>query len=139
MPKMLAIVLALALPLAGYANYQRNAHLDRELENRTYATLRTEDLDTLLAAYGEELDALRGRVGEGPEGEDAIARKAAADLSGKVESFERFQRQNQSWREQRGAVLERQATIAELEREKSIRARGLDRPWNRIKRRVLAF
>lgn len=139
MPKLVALLLLMALPIAGYANYRRNAHLDRELENRTYATLRTEDLDALLAAYRSELEALHGRVADGPKGEEEIARKAAADFSGKVESFERFQRSNQSWREQRGAVLERQATIAELEREKTIRDRGLDRPWNRIKRRVFTF
>ncbi len=133
------VIIVCALLIGGFVNYLRNAPLDAELQNRTYAELKSDDLDALLAAYEQETRRLRAWVDEEPMAAPADRALSASDVGGKAETFSRFQREANRWRAQRYEVLEREATIAALQTEKSIRARGLDLRWRQILRRVTTF
>jgi hypothetical protein len=134
---MLALVLLLAAAGGGgYYNYQRNAHLDEELGARPYASLSTEQLELLVAAYQQERDELARQVAVVAADDGSPSRAPAADFMGKVSDFDRAQRDSVRWREVRGQMLEREVELEKLEREKGIRARGLDDEWTRIWRRV---
>ncbi len=137
---MLLLVLTAALTGAGYWNYQRNAALDRELQQpRPYRTLSTAQLRELVDAYRGESKRLDRRLSQTSTGEGAMGRHQAADFAGRVESFDRFQQQNREWRELRGSGFETQSAIADLERELRIRETGLDQPSRRIWRRLSTF
>ncbi len=133
------VIIVCALLIGGFANYLRNAPLDAELQNRTYAELKADDLDALLAAYELETRRLRAWVDEEPMAAPADRTRSASDVGGKAETFSRFQREANRWRAQRSRVLEGEATIDALQKEKSIRARGLDLRWRQILRRVTTF
>jgi hypothetical protein len=137
MGKVLLVLLLVVVPALGFLNYRRNAHLDAELENRVYATLSAEDLEALSAAYQSQVDDLATRVADNPQGADEMDSFAPADLQGKVKGFESFQGYNRHWRRMRAELFEQEAALKEIQREQSIRARGLDDPINRVKRRVL--
>lgn len=139
MGKLVAIVLLLVLPIGGFVNYRRNAPLDQELENRTYANLPDDDLAALIEAYEGEARRLSGLVSNKPQGEDELDGYSASDYDGKVKAFRTFQQYNSQWRRARGELFEQEAALEELRREQSIRERGLDKPWKRILRRVLHF
>lgn len=133
------IVLVGALGAGGYYNYQRNAHLDEELEQRQYATLDREQVQQLLDAYRADLESVQRRAARASDGSDQMQGHKAADFEGRVKSFDRFQQENRQWKTLRGEAWERQATIEALEHELRIRDAGLDQEWNRIRRRVLHF
>ena len=135
--KSMPVLVALcAVLIGGFVNYQRNAPLDVELQNRTYAELKQADLEALLAAYQLETQRLRVWVDQEPPAGTPDHAKGASDVGGKAETFARFQREANRCRALRQEVLEREATIEALEKEKSIRARGLDQPWRQILRRL---
>jgi hypothetical protein len=126
---------------AGYWNYQRNAGLDRDLENRPYRTLSTGDLQLLEQAYRDELtgytqklDVHRRAAASGHSGS-----YAPSDLQGKIEGFGRAQARAGQMREVNLEKLEREVGIEQIAHELTIREAGLDQPWNRIKRRLLTF
>jgi len=135
----LFMIVVCALLIGGFVNYRRNAPLDAELQNRTYAELKSDDLDALLAAYEQQTRRLRAWVDEEPMAAPVDRARSASDVGGKAETFSRFQREANRWRAQRSEVLEGEATIAALQQEKSIRARGLDLRWRQILRRVTTF
>lgn len=122
----------------GYYNYVRNAPLDAELAKRPHKGLSTPDLLALIAAYEGEATRAKKRVAAGPGG-DTIDRVDPSDLGGKADSFAAFQRQNEGWKRARGFAMEQEFMLKELRHEKSIRDRGLDTEYGRIKRRVLTF
>ena len=64
--KLIVTLILLAVPGLGYYNYQRNAHLDQELENRTFDGLSEPDLRALEGAYSAELEQLRTRIADAP-------------------------------------------------------------------------
>jgi hypothetical protein len=137
--KPILLCVALALPIGGFVNYQRNAPLDQELKNRTYASLSDADLAMLVNAHEGQTRAYESRLAEGPQGQEMVDGYAAADLDAKLKGFESFQEFNRQWRDMRGQLLEQKAALEELSREQSIRARGLDREHRRILRRVISF
>ncbi len=137
--KSTLVIIACALLIGGFVNYRRNAPLDVELQNRTYAELKADDLDALLAAYELETRRLRAWVDEEPMAAPVDRARSASDVGGKAETFSRFQREAKRWRVARSEVLEREATVEALQLEKSIRARGLDQRWRQILRRVTSF
>ncbi len=137
--KSTLVIIACALLIGGFVNYRRNAPLDVELQNRTYAELKADDLDALLAAYELETRRLRAWVDEEPMAAPVDRARSASDVGGKAETFSRFQREAKRWRVARSEVLEREATVEALQLEKSIRARGLDQRWRQILRRVTTF
>ena len=137
--KSTLVIIACALLIGGFVNYRRNAPLDAELQNRTYAELKADDLDALLAAYELETRRLRAWVDEEPMAAPVDRARSASDVGGKAETFSRFQREANRWRAQRYEVLEREATIEALQKEKSIRARGLNLRWRQVLRRVTSF
>ena len=109
------------------------------IRDSTYAELKSDDLDALLAAYEQQTRRLRAWVDEEPMAAPVDRARSASDVGGKAETFSRFQREANRWRAQRSEVLEGEATIAALQQEKSIRARGLDLRWRQILRRVTTF
>ncbi len=133
------VIIVCALLIGGSVNYLRNAPLDAELQNRTYAELKANDLDALLVAYEQETRRLRAWVDEEPMAAPTDRARSASDVGGKAETFSRFQREANRWRAQRYEVLEREATIEALQKEKSIRARGLNLRWRQVLRRVTSF
>ena len=134
------LVLVVAAAGAGYWNYNRNAGIEADLHKpRPFANVSTPDLAKLIAAYEEEAKRAKARVAAAPGGEDAIAQQDASDVGGKAQAFANFQRNNEAWKAQRGAVMEHQVEIEQLKFEKSIRDRHLDDPKEVFKRRLLTF
>jgi hypothetical protein len=137
--KTILCLLLVLLPVVGFVNYRRNAPLDEELQNRIHANLSDADLLTLIEAYRLETKRLAASVTEAPGGEDELDGIAPGDFDGKVKAFQNFQVYNRQWRRSRAELFEQEAALEELRREQSIRERGLDKPANRILRRVVSF
>ena len=132
----LVLFVLCALTIGGFVNYRRNAPLDAELKNRTYADLKARDLDTLIQAYEQETRRLRAWVDQEPLADVPSQALDDSDLGGKVKTFERYQREANRWRSLRQEVLQREATLEALNKEKDLRARGLDQRWRQILRRI---
>ena len=137
--KFLLVLSVAGLCAGGFLNYRRNAHLDAELQNRIHGDMSDPNLAALIAAYQEQVAQLAAQVGEAPPGQDELDSFAPSDIQGKVQGFERFQQYNRAWRRSRAELFEQEAALEELRREQSIRERGLDKPFNRVKRRVLTL
>jgi hypothetical protein len=134
------LVLVIGVGGGGYYNYTRNAAMDTDLRlPRPYKDLSTADLGKLAAAYETDLGDLQGSVAKVPTGEAEIDRFDASDVGGKAGGFASFQRENERWKHSRGKVFEREGTLADVRREKSIRDRRLNIEPIRIWRRVSAF
>jgi hypothetical protein len=121
---------------AGGANYVRNAPLDAELANRPYAGVSDADLQTMAKAYEGDIAQARGQLETEPSSSSYSDPGQYAAYDEKVAAFERFQRSNSDWKGRRSALFEREVTLEGLRREKSIRQRGLHKPWGRILRRI---
>ncbi len=137
--KLLLVLLSVGLCAGGFLNYRRNEHLDNELQNRLYADMSDKNLAALIAAYQEQVAELAAQVSEAPQGQDELDGYAPSDIHGKVRGFESFQQYNQNWRRSRAELFEQETALEELQREQSIRERGLDKSFNRVKRRVLTL
>lgn len=134
----LPLLLLVALLVGGGYNYHRNAPLDRELEFRPYAGLKDADLAALLAVHRAKRDQIAASFGErGPEA--GFAALAPSDYPGKVTAFERFQRENERWKQGRRDMLTQQTMVDALELEQRIRSEGLDQAWARILRRAVTL
>ena len=136
-PVLLVLLLGL-IGAGGYANYQRNAELDQELEFRPYAGLSDADLDALLEAYQQELSQIEDSLGNGPDGSVFRGIKPA-DLGGKLKAFERFQQENERWKRGHREAIKQKVVLDALRQEQAVRRAGLHRPWRRIIRRVTTF
>ncbi len=134
---VVAVVLLLGLGGAGFVNYQRNAPLDRDLEFRPYKGLSEADLGALRDAYEKSVSHMEGSLGTPDDG--VFRRVKPGDFQGKVQAFERFQKENERWKDGHRAALENRATIDAIKREQGIRKAGLDNPWRRILRRATSF
>lgn len=135
----LIVLLAIAT-IGGFANYTRNAPLDAELANRPYATLSEADLDALLQAYTSEQQGLQNRLNNYAQDRTGVMDGfAPADLGGKVNAFDSFQRKNNKWRDTNREKLSHEIELEKLTKEKNIRARGLHVERNRVWRRVTTF
>ena len=137
--KFFLVLSIVGLCAGGFLNYRRNEHLDAELQNRVYADMSDENLATLITAYRDQVAQLAAQVGEAPPGQDELDGFAPSDIHGKVQGFESFQQYNRSWRRHRAELFEQEAALEELRREHSIRDRGLDKPFKRVRRRVLSL
>ena len=136
-----ALLVSLAMIAgAGFYNYQRNAALDLELSNRSYANLSDADLYALIEAYTGEGAKLK-RTLSGATGDPTAAMNgfAPGDLDGRLAAFNDFQKRNERFKRVSRAELQHRVMIEALEHERTIRARGLDDEWTRIRRRVLTF
>ncbi len=136
-PVLLVLLLGL-IGAGGYANYQRNAELDQELEFRPYAGLSDADLDALLEAYQQELSQIEDSLGNGPDGSVFRGTKPA-DLGGKLKAFERFQQENERWKRGHREAINQKVVLDALRQEQAVRRAGLHKPWRRIMRRVTTF
>jgi hypothetical protein len=136
---MLLLVLLVGLVGGGYYNYQRNAALDADLqEPRPYRAIPTADLVKLIADTQKDVARRKGSVAGAPHGASAIDAQDSSDLGGKAKAFAGFQRENERWKAQRGAVMEQEILLKEFLHEKQLRDKDLD-SFSRIKRRVLTF
>lgn len=133
------VLVVSGLGLAGWINYERNAHLDQELADRPYATLSDADLEALIEAYDQERARWAARSRSGDDRTRVMDGYAPSDLQGKLQAFDRFQRKNEAWREANRARLDQEVVIEALRREQDIRNRGLHRERNRILRRLLTL
>ena len=134
------LIVVVALCGAAYANYERNAPLDAELRDRPYAGLADKDLKALLDAYKAEKRGYQTQLAKsGGDRTTVMDGLAPADYHGKVKAFESFQRQNERWRDVNRQRLSHEVEVEKLEREASIRARGLHIEKNRILRRLTTF
>lgn len=139
MKVLLLLVLILAVAGGGYWNYQRNAAMDADLgQQRPYKAVPTADLMKLIASSQKDIQRAKGSVASAPSGASAIDAQDSSDVGGKAHAFAGFQRENERWKAQRGAVMEQEALLQELLREKQLRDKDVD-SWTRIKRRVLTF
>lgn len=119
----------------GYYNYQRNAHLDKDLKFRPFAGITDPELQVLVEAYETKMQHMARNFGaSGPQVHNR--RAAPSDLPSKVAAFEQFQRENERWKEGRRQILSESATIDQLRHEQKIREQGLHKPWVRMMRRV---
>jgi hypothetical protein len=136
---LLLLVLLVGLVGGGYYNYQRNEAMDADLkEARPYRAVPTADLVKLIATSQKDIARQKGAIAAAPHGASAIDAQDASDVGGKAKAFAGFQRENERWREQRGAVMDQEILLKELQHEKQLRDKDVD-SWTRIKRRVLAF
>ena len=132
-------VLVVALAGGGYYNYNRNAGMDADrMEKRPYRDVPTAALLQTSASTKKDIARAKGRVASAPSGASAIDRTDASDNGARARAFEDFQHTNDAWKNQRGAVMEQEAVLKELEHEKALRDKDVD-DWTRIKRRVLTF
>jgi hypothetical protein len=143
MLRLLWILCALCVATAGVGawNYRRNAAMEQEVvEHRPYRQLSEKDLGLLEEAYQQELAVYTRKV-------EQYARAAAAsgnlpgptDLQGNVDSFQRVQASAERMRQVQGALREREAEIANIKRERELRAKPSEGRWDRILRRTLTF
>ena len=123
----------------GVLNYRRNEPLDAELQNRPYKGLSDADVELLIEAYRTQKGQIERKLERVAGREDPMDRYAPADLAGKLQGFDRAQKNASRWREVHGEVLEQEVELERLAHEQSIRARGLDDERVRIWRRVSTF
>ncbi len=131
------LVLCAALLGGGFLNYQRNAGLDKDLQFRPYAGYSDRDLDAMRRAYEQQAAQMRGGLGEVDQ--SRIARTKPSDYQTKLREFERFQQENERWKEGHREMLGTQVVAEAIRKEQEIRRAGLDNPWKRILRRATTF
>ncbi len=137
MKALVLLAIVGALLGVGFINYQRNEALDKDLQFRPYAGYATPDLQALRKAYEQQAGQMRGALGEVDQ--SGIARTKPSDYQGKIEAFERFQRQNEDWKEGHRELLGTQVIVDQIKKEQELRRAGLDNPWNRVLRRATTF
>lgn len=135
----LLLVLVVGLAGAGYYNYQRNAAMDADLaENRPYRAIPSAELAKIIASTQKDVARRKGNLASAPHGASNIDATDSSDVGGRANAFAGFQRENEAWKNQRGAVMEQEVLLKDLLHEKQLRDKDLD-PMSRIKRRVLTF
>jgi hypothetical protein len=133
---LLLIVLVVGLGGAGYYNYQRNAAMDADLlEPRPYRAVPSADLAKIIASTQKDVARRKGSIASAPHGASAIDAKDASDVGGRANAFAGFQRENERWKNERGAMMEQEVLLKQLQHEKELRDKDLD-PMSRIKRRA---
>ena len=133
------VVLCAVLGGAGFYNYQRNAAMDADLmEKRPYREVPTAALMATIASTKKDVARAKGNIATAPGGSANIDRTDSSDVGGRAQAFAGFQRSNEAWKAQRGAVMDQEGILKELQHEKELRDKDVDQ-WTRIKRRVLTF
>ncbi len=128
----LVIIVLCVLLIGGFANYRRNAHMSEQFENRTYASLRNADLDALIQAYQSEIDQIQVWLDNEPIESRGSKRRNGGHIDARIERFESFQHEAHRWRNLRGQALEREVAMEALQKEKLLRAQGLNARWRQI-------
>jgi hypothetical protein len=91
-----------------------------------------------IANTQKDIARRKGGIASAPGGSGAIDAQDSSDVDGKARAFAGFQRQNEEWKQRRGAVMEQEILLKDLLHEKQLRDKDLD-SFSRIKRRVLTF
>jgi len=137
------LVLAAAAGGLGYWNYQRNAHLDapEQREKRPYESLSDSEVEMLLAAYQSEKQKLEQQLALVAQRQDPMQGYSPEDLSGKLQAFDKVQRNTEQWKRTNRQMLEQVVEIERLQKEQLTRAQGgaSNDEWARIWRRVSTF
>ncbi len=131
-----SILLLLALLAgAGAWNYHRNLQIERATEgNRPYESYAAADLAALREAYAGELAGMRSRFDQARLGR-VRPRGDVGSISGNVAQFQQTARASSAIRDAAAGVADREAQIAELDRELSLRenfGEGFKRHLNRL-------
>jgi hypothetical protein len=120
---LLLLVLLAILAGGGAWNYQRNLEAEAR-QPRPYRGYSDEDIEKLVAAYQQEIDALARRY-EHESGVRADVRKGG-QIGEQLQEFERIQKRSRAVRETGYRLSEREATMKLLEQERAWRARNRD-------------
>ena len=117
------VLLLLLLSGAGGWNYHRNLLIEQQAEgNRPYSSYKAADLEALREAYKTELAGMRAHFDQAKN----QRRRPAGDvgsISGNVAQFQQTTQTSSAIRAAAGGVADREAQIAELDRELEIRER----------------
>jgi hypothetical protein len=139
---MVSLALVAGLIGGGAWNYQRNAHLAEEAKApRPYKSYSMEQLDQLLQAYTQEKAQFQSSLGKlEVKGEDGPA-YAPSDLKGKLNGFERAQKNAARYNDVHSAMLDREVEIDRIQKERALRQAGGgdDSPWSLTYRRITTF
>jgi len=129
---MLLLVLLSGL---GAWNYHRNWQIEIETEgHRPYRSYAVADLDALREAYASELVGVRAQFDAAKRNRKRPSRELGS-ISDNVAQFQRTTRASSAIRDAASGVADRQAQVAELDRELDIRTRfgvGLMRHVKRL-------
>jgi hypothetical protein len=119
------LVLLLLLVGLGAYNYHRNWQAEqREEGNRPFRTYSLEDLTALRDAYDAEAKQYERRYAS----QDQVRYRASGEglMAERVAEFERIKRNSTQLRELGGAVAEREARRADIQREIDLRSGNAD-------------
>jgi len=130
------LFLLVILCAAGGWNYLRNTVIE-EAAPRPYRNYSDEELQQLIAAYRDEVDAQMERYRSSTAGKKVAVRDGRL-LDERIDEFERVQRLSQQRRDRAYKVTENQILVEQLAREEIARER--DRPiYKMIFRRLTTF
>lgn len=115
----LALILLVALGVAGAYNYQRNRATEVQEAPRPYSGYSDAELASLIEAYQQEVEALQSRYDAAKSREFRTRNGGLIDE--RVGEFERAQKWGASTRSMGADVAEREAVLRELRREQSLR------------------
>jgi hypothetical protein len=116
--RFLLYCLLIGLGFAGYRNYQRNLAAE-EAVPRPFKTHSAAELDQLISAYRGDLDSMVARYKKVSGHDIKIQDKGFG--GDQIKEFERVQGLSQSVRQLGYEISEREATLRELEHERSLR------------------
>src|SRR5262245_9507573 len=135
---MVLLALVAVLVGGGYWNYQRNAYMAEEAKApRPYKSYSMEQLDQLLQAYTQQKAQHQASLGKlEVKGEEGPA-YAPSDLKGKLNGFERAQRNAARYKDAHSAMLDQEVEIDRIQKERALRqSGGADSPWALTLRRI---
>ncbi len=142
MKVMVLLALVAGLIGGGAWNYQRNAHLaEEEKAPRPYKSYSMEQLDQLLQAYTQERTQYQTSLGKLEVKGDDGPSYAPSDLKGKLNGFERAQKNAARYNDVHSAMLDREVEIDRIQKERALRQSGggSDSPWSLAYRRITTF
>ena len=120
----LALVLLVALGVAGAYNYTRNKAAEEQDAPRPYNGYSDAEIATLIEAYEQEVEALEARYGAA-KSRDFETRNGGL-IDERIGEFERAQRWGASTRSMGADVAEQEAVLRELRNEQSLRGPSAD-------------
>ncbi len=121
---LLALVLLVALGVAGAYNYQRNTAAEEQDAPRPYSGYSDAEIAALVEAYQGEVEALESRY-DAAKSRDFEARNGGL-IDERIGEFERAQKWGASTRSMGADVAEREAVLRELRKEQSMRGASAD-------------
>ncbi len=129
------LLLLLVLGVAGGWNYHRNWQIEQATDGkRPYQSYAEQDLESLRAAYTQELQGVRADF-DSARSQRARGVRDVGSIAGNVAQFQQTTRASSAIRDAAASVAERQGQIEEIDREIELRNRfgqGLARHLKRL-------